>query len=169
MNFYTCLRIFLIVSLSSSNIWMWTTTAVLVLHKWLLNKQIHKQAGKQTNENQCPAFCFKLILKRVWSLKKKETLSRFLFPMHRDILLETYCSRKCSLFSKSQNIASHRYKTKFALTSDNDLLAKLCLLLVVVFANHSPQKEQCALYPDSDQILWIKNAIVSLLCSVSCL
>lgn len=58
---------------------------------------------------------------------------------------------------------------KFALTSDNELLAKLYLLLEAVFANHSPQKEQCAVYLDSDKILWINKTILFVLCSVSCL
>lgn len=72
-------------------------------------EETKKQASWQRN-NSISSVVFKLILKTVWTLTK--TLNWFLFLLHNEILLEADCSRKCSLFIKSQNTVSHREKYK---------------------------------------------------------
>lgn len=80
MNFYTCLRIFLIIPLSSSKIWVCITTTGMgtqEIAKWILKKKIWKQTSKYTHadtliqKHDCPSLCFNLVLKGVWALKRE--------------------------------------------------------------------------------------------------
>lgn len=64
-------------------------------------------------------------------------MSKFFFLLHSNILFEACCGRKCSLFRKKPECCQPQIQNiQSALTSDNKLLAKLCLLLEAAFANH---------------------------------